>query len=182
METLGNYNMAVKYANLRYMYTGDCFDLARCYDDSVLAGENESIILYAEKLLADKNYDRVCAERNGIYNDMYSDQFGFNFDYDLRVRSTTSAAYYSEAIKKEGNDRSTYTQKAIDFALEANGTDRFPYGNSLMTLSIKITNNNDLAAAQSMLVVLDGITPTDEDEKNDLLYFKNKLRGVTVGQ
>lgn len=182
MEALGNYNMAVKYANLRYTYTGDCFDLARCYDDSVLSGENENIILYAEKLLADKDYERVCAERNGIYNDMYADQFGFNFDYDLRVRSTTSVAYYSQAIKMDGDDRSTYTQKAINFALDANGNDRFPYGNSLMTLSIKIANNNDLAAAELMLVALDGITPTDEEEKGDLMYFKNKLRGVTVGQ
>ena len=113
---------------------------------------------------------------------MYADQFGFNFDYDLRVRSTTSVAYYSQAIKMKGDDRSTYTQKAINFALDANGNDRFPYGNSLMTLSIKIANNNDLAAAELMLVALDGITPTDEEEKGDLMYFKNKLRGVTVGQ
>ncbi|MGN1060179.1 MAG: hypothetical protein ACI4QN_00450 [Candidatus Coproplasma sp.] len=180
MEALGSYGMAVKYANLRYTYTQDSFDLARCYDDSVLAGDDESIIIYAEKLIADKNYDNVCAQRNGLYNNIYNGQFGFSFDYDLRVRSSVSVSYYNEALKKEGENRETYVQKAINFALEANGTTRFPYGNALMILSIKIANNDDVAAAESMLAALDGITPTDADEMEDLSYFKNKLKGVTV--
>lgn len=178
MESLGNYGMAVKYANLRYTYTGDSFDLARCYDDSVLAGDDESIILYAEKLLADKNYKTVCQERNDMYNKMYQDQFGFTFDYDLRVISTLSVSYYNEAVKKEGAERVTYTQKAMDFALEANGGDRFLYGNALMALSIKIVNNKDKAAAASMLEVLDTITPTEQAESIDLETIKSKLRGV----
>ncbi|MGN1104661.1 MAG: hypothetical protein ACI4QI_07300 [Candidatus Coproplasma sp.] len=177
MESLGNYSMAVKYANLRYVYTGDSFDLARCYDDSVLAADDSAIINYAEKLLSDKNYNVVCQERNDMYNKIYSEQLGKSFDYDLRVRSTLSVSYYNEAVNKEGDERATYTTKAIDFALEANGTNRFPYGNALMTLSIKIANNKDNAAAQSMLTVLEGVTPTDE-ELSDYQYVVNKLRGV----
>ncbi|MGN0806154.1 MAG: hypothetical protein ACI4MC_03870, partial [Candidatus Coproplasma sp.] len=155
---------------------------ARCYDDSVLANDDVNIIYYAEKLIADKNYVNVCSQRNKLYNDMYSDQFGFNFDYDLRVRSTVSVSYYNEAVKKEGDDRATYVDKAISFALEANGVDRFPYGNALMTLSVKIANNSDKAAAESMLAVLEGVTPTQDNEQTDLLYFKNKLRGVLTAQ
>ncbi|MGN1372789.1 MAG: hypothetical protein ACI4VK_01925 [Candidatus Coproplasma sp.] len=178
MESVGNYGMAVKYANLRYMYTGDSFDLARCYDDSVLAEDDSAIVTYAEKLLADKNYVQVCTQRNKVYNEMYSEQLGINFDYDLRVRSTLSVSYYNEAVTKEGEDRVTYTQKAIDFALETNGTNRFPYGNALMTLSIRISNNRDKDAAQRMLEALQAVNPVLEDESDDLDAIKNKLRGV----
>lgn len=178
METLGNYGMAVKYANLRYVYTNDSFDLARCYDDSVLAEDDGAIVYYGEKLTADENYNKVCSARNDLYNGMYSDQFGFNFDYDLRVRSTMAVSYYGEAVEKEGEERVEYTQKAIDFAITANGTDRFPYGNPLMTLSVKIANEKDAAAAQAMLTALDGVTPTEEKEKSDLVYFKGKLKGA----
>ncbi|MGN0812425.1 MAG: hypothetical protein ACI4MQ_02830 [Candidatus Coproplasma sp.] len=177
MESLGNYSMAVKYANLRYMYTSDSFDLARCYDDSVLASDDSNIVYYAEKLIKDKNYQLVCTQRNKLYNDMYSEQLGKSFDYDLRVRATLSVAYYNEAVKNEGDERTTYTQKAIDFALETNGVDRFPYGNALMTLSIKIANNSDKAAAESMLAVLDRVTPLEE-EKNDYDYVIKKLTDV----
>ncbi len=178
METLGNYDMAVKYANLRYFYTQDSFDLARCYDDSVLAEDNNSVVHYGETLLKDKNYKAVCAERNALYNDMYSDQFGFNFDYDLRVRSTMAAAYYGEAIEKEGEERTKYTDNAIQFALDTNGTNRFSYGNALMSLSVKIVNNKDAYAAQAMLTALESVNPTDSKEAEDLVYFKSKLRGV----
>lgn len=181
MESLGNYGMAVKYANLRYMYTNDSFDLARCYDDSVLADDDGAIIYYAEKLMADNNYLKVCEERNDMYNKMYHDQFGFDFNYDLRVRSALSSSYYNEGLKKEGAERETYTQKAIAFALETCGSDRFPYGNSLMTLSIKIANNKDKTAAESMLEVLNGVTPSEASERSDLDYLKNKLRGVING-
>ncbi|MGN0807652.1 MAG: hypothetical protein ACI4MN_04305 [Candidatus Coproplasma sp.] len=174
MESLGNYTMAVKYANLRYMYTSDCFDLVRCYDDSVLANDDESIVYYAEKLIADKNYDKVCAERN----ETYSELFGVSYDFDLRLRSTLAVSYYNEAVNMSGEKRTAYTQKAIDLAKEINGTSSFPYGNKLMTLSIKISNNKDKSAAASMLEVLNGITPTEEDEKEYLEYFKSKLRGV----
>lgn len=180
METLGNYGMAVKYANLRYVYTNDSMDLARCYDDSVLAEDDGAIIYYAEKLIDDFYYDHVCAVRNGTYNDMYSDQFGFNFDYDLRVRSTLSASYYNEAVKLNGSERVEYTQKAVDFALQANGTNRFPYGNALMVLAISVTNQNDSVAANMMLVALDGVTTENSQEGDYLTYFKSKLRGVSA--
>lgn len=177
MESVGSYDMAVKYANLYYMYTGDSFVLARCYDDSVLAEDDGSIIYYAEKLLEDKNYQAVCKNRNDTYNKIYSEQLGKRFDYDLRVRSTLSVSYYNEALKMEGEKRQTYTQKAIDFASEANGVNRFPYGNPLMTLSMKIVKNSDKWAADIMLTVLEGVTPTDE-ERSDYLYVKTRLNGV----
>ena len=178
MESVGSYDMAVKYANLYYIYTGDSFDLARCYDDSVLAEDDESIIYYAEKLIKDSNYQKVCKQRDELYNKMYQEQLGKNFDYNLRVRSTLAVSYYNEALKLEGNERQDYTQKAIDFASEANGVNRFPYGNPLMTLSIKIVKNSDKSAAQIMLTVLEGVTPTDNNESQDLNYIKIKLSGV----
>ncbi len=178
MESLGNYDMAVKYANLRYFYTKDSFDLARCFDDSVLAGNDGDVIYYGEALREDKNYAKVCAERNSLYNDLYSDQFGFSFDYDLRVQSSLSVSYYNEAVTKEGEQREEYTQNAIDFAKEANGETRFTYGNALMTLSVRIINQKDEAAAIAMLAALDGLSVEDGKEQTDLNYIKSKLRGV----
>lgn len=178
MESLGNYDMAVKYANLRYFYTKDTFDLARCFDDSVLAGSDGNVISYGEMLRADKNYGKVCAERNSLYNDLYSDQFGFKFDYDLRVESSLSVSYYNEATAKEGDERAEYTQKAIDFAKEANGETKFTYGNALMTLSVRIINQKDEAAAAAMLTALDSLTVEDSKQQSDLDYVKTMLRGV----
>lgn len=177
MESLGNYDMAVKYANLRYFYTKDSFDLARCFDDSVLSGNDGNIIYYGEALMSDGNYSKVCSERNGLYNDLYSDQSGFSFDYDLRVKSSLSSSYYNLAVEAEGDERAEYTEKAIGFAANANGSERFPYGNALMTLSVRIVNRNDGAAASAMLDVLDGITASD-GELDDLNYIKSRLRGV----
>lgn len=178
METLGNYGMAVKFANLRYVYTGDCFDLARCYDDSVLAEDDGGIIYYAEKLIADTDYAYVCSSRNELYNKEYSEQFGFSFDYDLRVRSTLSVSYYNVAIEKSGEEREEYVRSAIDFASQANGNERFPFGNALMTLSYKISNANDVFAAGEMLSVLEQVSTADSEEATNLNYVKGKLRAV----
>lgn len=178
MESLGNYDMAVKYANLRYFYTKDSFDLARCFDDSVLSGNDGSVIYYGEMLMADGNYSKVCSERNELYNGLYSDQFGFSFDYNLRVQSSLSVSYYNEAVAKEGEERSEYIQKAVSFASDANGDNRFPYGNALMTLSVKIINEKDAEAAAVMLAELETVAAEDGKEQNDLNYIKNMLRGV----
>ena len=49
-ENLGNYSFAVSYASLRYKYTGDCYDLARCAEDSILARADDKIVRYAGEL------------------------------------------------------------------------------------------------------------------------------------
>lgn len=66
-EKTGNYSFAVTCADLRYSYTKDGGDLARCTDDSILARKDKLVIKYGEKLLALKDFDGVCAARGVNY-------------------------------------------------------------------------------------------------------------------
>lgn len=160
MESIGSYDMAVKYANLRYVYTGDSYDLARCFDDSVLADDNASIVEYGEKLIASEEYPDICLKRDA--------QFGGHFSYESSVNSSLAAAYFYTG----------QVDKAIEFALEDNGTASFAYGNTLMVLAYKIRNSGDAVAAAKMLVVLEEVTAEDDEQENYLKEVKATLKGV----
>ena len=79
-EKLGNYNFAVTCANLKYKYSGDTEDLARCAEDSILSGEDKLIIKYCEKLIDKDDFDELCRIRDeelsrtayGIYATKYN--------------------------------------------------------------------------------------------------------------
>ena len=44
-ERLGNYRMAVNYAALRYTYTDDTYDLARCFEDDEFIGKDDWVLV-----------------------------------------------------------------------------------------------------------------------------------------
>lgn len=159
MESIGSYDMAVKYSNLRYFYTKDVYDLARCFDNSVLADDADCIISYGERLKIDNRFDEVCASRNRY--------FGGRYDYKERVTTCLTTAYYADG----------QTDKAIEMAVEVSGKDSFPEGNLYIVLSHKIHNKKDAVAAGKLLVVLADVKYTSEQESN---YNKvcSTLRGV----
>lgn len=133
-ESIGNYDLAVKYASLRYYYTKDCSDLARCFDDSVLLGKDEYILQYGEQLIDHRDYEYVCERKN-------SQQTGSGYDYDHWVKSKLVISYYNTGK----------VTKAIDMAAEDNGTTSFAYGNALMSLAARIRSRNDAASAEKLL-------------------------------
>jgi len=168
LESMGNYSLAVKYANLRYYYTKDCSDLARCFDDSVLAGDNELIVDYGQQLTSHADYEKTCRALSASYG-------GYNYSHT--VNSNLSVAYYSLGYE-EGNGE--YIEKAISIAAEDNGTTSFAYGNALMLLSAKVRGAGDAATAEKVLAELDKVYPTDSAETSDLNQVKKLLKQVVT--
>ncbi|MGN0803928.1 MAG: hypothetical protein ACI4MS_00910 [Candidatus Coproplasma sp.] len=162
MESVGNYDMAVKYANLRYFYTKNCYDLARCFDDSVLAEDDENVISYGEKLINDVKYPEVCNYYNRLFNGRY--------DYNHKVNSCLMVSYFNMG----------QTDKAIDIACEDNGTDSFEKGNLIIVLSSKIYNTHDAMGAEKLLLRLENITPVGEEQQADYNYVIQKLRSTKL--
>lgn len=169
-ESIGNYDLAVKYASLRYYYTKNCDDLARCFDDSVLLGNNEYIIDYGERLIIDREYADVCKSKNVL-------QHGSGYDYDHWVNSKLAIAYYNTDKKQE----------ALDLASKTNGKDSFVYGNALMALAAKIRSNKDAESAGKLLDVLEEIMsnfektpPKDNTEKDNLTQVIQIMRSVKL--
>lgn len=161
MESIGNYDMAVKYANLRYFYTKNCYDLARCFDDSVLADDDENVVLYGEKLINNVEYSNVCDYKNRLFN-------GY-FDYNHKVKSCLTVSYYNIG----------QTDKAIDMACEDNGTTSFEKGNSIIVLSSKIYNKHDAIAAEKLLLRIENnVTPVGAEQEGDFNYVIQKLRST----
>lgn len=58
-ERTGNYPFAVTCADLRYKYTKNVGDLARCAEDGILSGKDGLIVRYGGLLIADKDFDSL---------------------------------------------------------------------------------------------------------------------------
>ena len=167
MEGIGNYDLAVKYASLRYRYTKDCGDLARCFDDSVLLENDKYILEYGEKLIENKDYADVCREKD-------EQQKGSRYDYDHWVKSKLSISYYNT-----GN-----AAKAIDTAVvneKKDGVLHFEYGNALMSLAARIRTDRDAEAAGYLLEALEEVVPADSIEEKNLEEVKIAMRNVKNG-
>lgn len=163
-ESIGNYDLAVRYSQLRYNYTKKCEDLARCFEDSVLLGNDGYVIDYGEKLTAHKDYEEVCKVKN-------EERSGSRYDYKHWVNSKLAVSYYNTGEKS----------KAITLASDDNGTESFVYGNALMSLAAHIRAAGDGEAATAILTVLENLHPADKSEADALTQVISAMRGVAVG-
>lgn len=158
-ESIGNYDLAVKYASLRYYYTKDCGDLARCFDDSVLLGKDEYILQYGEQLIEHRDYENVCDRKN-------AQQTGSGYDYDQWVKGKLAVSYYNTGD----------TEKAIEKAVESNGITSFARGNALMTLAARVRSAHDKETAETLIGVLGEIHPTEQQEETNRLKVIDLLQ------
>ncbi len=176
MEETGHYNLALKYADMRYSYTKNCDDLARCFEDSIALGDSEYIIEYGEKLTAHSDYERLCRTKR--------DGYGDNYSYDNRVKSKLAVAYYDSGVQrqKDGKEQESadLKSKAIKLAYDSNGGGSFEYGNALMSLAARIRTEGDKESANAVYEILDTITPADQTEQGYLVEVKTILKTVAV--
>jgi len=161
-EGIGNYNIAVKYASLRYTYTRSGEDLARCFDDSVFLGNDDYIIEYGEKLKNRDDFQEICENTN--------EKVGGGYDYEHRVYGKLSVSYYNKGRKEE----------AVALAYEANGTDSFAYGNALMSLSSVARSAKDAATCSLIIEKLDSLNPVKEEEIKYVKEVRTSLRTVVA--
>lgn len=66
-EKTGNYSFAVTCAGLKYKYSNDTDDLARCVQDSILSGKDKYIIEYGESFLDKDDFEEVCEKKGGNF-------------------------------------------------------------------------------------------------------------------
>lgn len=138
-EKTGNYSFAVTCADLRYKYTKNVDDLARCVQDSILAKNDSLIVKYGEPLVADEGFEGLCARKNELVAD--TEYGSYAADYKGYICGSLAAAQY----------RTDSVDKAVATAEK--------YG-SYTKLVIAIYENKDKDAAGKVLTALDG---SDED-------------------
>ncbi|MGN0814351.1 MAG: hypothetical protein ACI4MH_03875 [Candidatus Coproplasma sp.] len=153
-ENIGNYTLAVKYASLRYTYTGDVYDLARCVEDSILSEKDEYILQYGEELIESENYAEVVDYKN-------SQVLSGVMDYDSFLCGKVASSKYVLGD----------FDGALEIAKKSNGTQSFKKGNAVAALSVEVRAQRDVQAANKLLGALDGIIPSQEEE----IKFKDEL-------
>lgn len=171
-ENIGNYSLAVKYASLRYSYTGDSMDLARCFEDSVSLGNDDYIIKYGEELVAKDDFASVCERKEEEFFELNDKYFGEDvaYDYNQRVKGKLAVAYY----------RGGEVEKAVNYALAANGCESFASGNALVSLYLAVKDAGDGAAAGALIGALSSVSPSDAQQAELLREVVASLEAIAA--
>lgn len=112
-EKLGNYNFAVTCADLKYKYSGDTEDLARCAEDSILSGEDKLIVKYCEKLIDRDDFDKLCRQRDEqILRSQYGDLT--KKTYKTYILSTLSASQYRRGDLEKAIRTAERSEEGVD--------------------------------------------------------------------
>ena len=127
-EKLGNYNFAVTCANLKYKYSDDTSDLARCAEDSILSGKDKLIIKYCEKLIDEDGFDGLCRQRN---EELAKTQFGqYATDYKTYILGNLALSQYrtgdlNKAVKTaELGEKECFKKLVIEIILHGTDADK----------------------------------------------------------
>ncbi|MDE7453588.1 MAG: hypothetical protein K2N22_04190 [Clostridia bacterium] len=137
-EKAGNYSFAVTCADLKYKYSKNTSDLARCVQDSILSGKDKDIIKYGDKFIGDSKFEEVCATRGEKYGVTFADY----------VIGNVAAAKY----RKEGLQEAVNTCKK--------GT-----GKSFIWLTLEVKDGGNAEDIKGLSAELENLTQ-DETIKN----------------
>lgn len=141
-EKTGNYSFAVTCADLRYKYTGDISDLARCAEDGILSGKDEHILNYCEKLTTHEEFGKICAVKDeALSGGIYGEHTG---EYKAYIFGNLAAAQY----RAGDTDKAVASSKA---------------GGELAYLKpvIEISERADKLAAEKFLTALENEEKTE---------------------
>lgn len=166
-ERVGNYGMAVRYASLRYSYTGDTRDLARCLEDAILADDDASVVRYGNEFFGKSDRAQVMYELTADS----MDSEGLVVDYLNFFGGGLVGARYATGD----------FNGALSLALELNGgASEFVYGCPLMSLAAEVVGGEDRVNAPALLSALQGITPSDEEQAEMLRILTNSVKNLTL--
>ena len=155
-EKTGNYSMATGYASLSYTYSKNVNDLNRCFTDSVSAENDNDIVKFGDKLIADEKFTEVCESITVIKVEVNGKEKEMPIDYKQYVYGRVAAAKYRSGKKDE----------AFDIAVKAmDGVQSFTKNNALSALSIQVLQSNDKDMAGKLLTEVQKLSPADEDKE-----------------
>lgn len=153
-EKTGNYSFAVMCADLRFKYTKNADDLARCAEDGILSGKDKHIISYGEKLVLHEDYNTVCERKDKKLSE--SEYGNYTLSYNSYIRGHLAAAQY----------RAGETDKAIETA--AGGGSR-----SFNKLVIEIAEKQDAQGAQKVLKAFEDKSISETENLKAILQSIN---------
>ena len=171
-EQTDNYSLAVQYANLNYVYSGDIKDLSRLVDDSIKTGKDKTIVKYVAKFVDHEKFSEEC-ERvsalmkqnlidNGWFELAGKDPETYTVSYKFFVCGELSAAQYR---RKNIEGAISAAQKGCE---DMQG---FEEGNPFVTLSLEVIEANDQSAKQLVKQTL----LQDFADESETPYFKNLI-------
>ncbi len=162
-ERVGNYPLAIHYSQKRYEQTGSTADLARCVDNSILAKDYDSIVLFGEELIDKADFESYAQSRDIVYP-------GFNYTlyYGQYVNGKIAIAKYHNGD----------IVGAIDVATSANGYISYVKQNALHALIVEVASNNDKETLTSLLTELEKINPLVASQIDDLNAIKEVLKDI----
>lgn len=156
-EDTGNYFIAANYASLRYAYTRDTGDLARCVEDFIYLGDDKGVEKYGGKLIYLDDFDSFCNEKDKQYA-----------EGELNLLTNGYKQYICGKVAVATYNRGNF-EAAFDAAKSANKEkDKFPVGNAIAALAVRIAENKDALNGKAMYDLLSEYAPTNAD---DLVYL-----------
>ncbi len=153
-ENMRAYNFAAGYAGLAYSYSGTIQNLARCLDDSILAGDNVNVINYGGQLVKSDGFAEYAAARTEEERAGLPDELKDSYDYYNTVYGNVACAQY-------------YVGDKTGALATANGSMQnlsgFPKNNALAALAIHTVG--DKPFMQELYDAIKRIEPA-EKQKN----------------
>ncbi|MDE6667841.1 MAG: hypothetical protein K2K38_05790 [Clostridia bacterium] len=146
-EKSGNYSMATGYANLSYTYSKNVNDLNRCFADSIYAKNDNDIVKFGDKLIADEKFSEVCENAEKVVE--------LQVNYKQYVCGHVSAAKYRRGNKDDAFNTATAAME---------GVEGFPKNNALAMLSLQVIESRDKDTAAKLL---NEITTNHQEAGND---------------
>lgn len=140
-ENMGNYSFATGYASLAYKYDGSCKNLARCVEDSVIAGDDFDVVSFGKEFIEREDFAGFC-------NEHPSPSSYRHFIYGCIARSQYALGDKEDAL--------SLANSAMDGG--------FPQNNALAALALAAVDADDKDFMQSVYASVNAVTPQTEEE------------------
>ena len=152
-ENMRAYNFAVGYAGLACGYSGTTENLARCLDDSILAGDRVNTVNYGKELVLREGFLEYSQSRTAAERENLPAELREKYDYYNVVYGNIARAQY------ENGDKDGALQTATDSMANLFG---FPVNNPLAALAAAASGDKSFAG--QLYSAVKAITPTAEQQ------------------
>lgn len=152
-ENMRAYNFAVGYAGLAYGYSDTTENLARCLDDSILAGDSVNTVNYGNKLVLREGFLEYAQSRTAAEREKLPAELRDKYDYYNVVYGNIARAQYQRG------DKDGALQTATDSMSNLSG---FPVNNPLAALAAAASGDESFAV--QLYNAVKSITPTAEQQ------------------
>lgn len=156
-ENLGNYSFATGYASLAYTYSGTYENLARCVDDSILAGDDGNIVNFASRMVDNKGFEEYCLKRDEeTKNNLgkYGVSATTDFSYKQYLMGNLACSQYALGDKDAAIETAENAMKGLSF----------PANNVYVMLTRRAYAANDKEMKDKLYEIISNLEVAFEEE------------------